>query len=201
MASANSTSDPYANEQWKPIKGYEGFYEVSDHGRVRSVDRVIPHRRSGQLRLKGKIIVQGTDEGRHMFARLCCEGTANQMYVHRLVLEAFVGPCPEGMEGLHWDDDQKNNHLSNLRWGTRSDNISDMKRNGRHFQLKKTHCRRRHKLELPNLVPSVLKEGRRSCLACQRTHSYLGNHPEMKPDFKIISDQYYEAILRSAPAA
>lgn len=201
MASANSTSDPYANEQWKPINGWEGFYEVSDHGRVRSVDRVIPHARSGQLRLRGKIIVQGTDEGGHMFARLCRNGTAKQMYVHRLVLEAFVGPCPDGMEGLHWDDDQKNNHVSNLRWGTRSDNLRDSVRNGRHNHSKKTHCRRGHSLKDPNLVPSVLKEGRRSCLACQRTHSYLRPHPEMKPNFKTISDQYYEKIMRDAPAA
>ena len=53
-------------------------------------------------------------------------------YIHRLVLESFVGKCPLGMECLHFDDDRTNNHLLNLRWGTRKDNIQDRKRNNRH---------------------------------------------------------------------
>jgi hypothetical protein len=52
-------------------------------------------------------------------------------YVHHLVLEAFVGPRPKGMECCHWDDDATNNRLSNLRWGTRLDNMQDRIRNGR----------------------------------------------------------------------
>ena len=48
----------------------------------------------------------------------------------RLVLEAFVGPCPSGMECCHYDDNQRNNVLSNLRWGTKSDNAMDRVRNG-----------------------------------------------------------------------
>jgi len=51
--------------------------------------------------------------------------------VHRLVLEAFVGPCPDGMQGLHWDDDVSNNCISNLRWGTPRENKVDASRNGR----------------------------------------------------------------------
>lgn len=52
-------------------------------------------------------------------------------YVHILVLEAFVGPRPEGMEGCHEDDDPSNNHVSNLKWGTRQDNAKDASRNGK----------------------------------------------------------------------
>lgn len=54
-----------------------------------------------------------------------------KMYVHRLVLEAFTGPCPKGMECLHADDDPTNNHLTNLRWGTHSDNIIASWKSGR----------------------------------------------------------------------
>jgi hypothetical protein len=59
-------------------------------------------------------------------------GRANMRFVHRLVLEAFVGPCPEGMSSsLHHDDDPSNNRLSNLSWGTQKDNYADAVRNGR----------------------------------------------------------------------
>lgn len=54
----------------------------------------------------------------------------------RLVLEAFVGPCPDGMECCHWDDDQNNNVVSNLRWGTKSDNAMDRIRNGKYYDTK-----------------------------------------------------------------
>ncbi len=51
--------------------------------------------------------------------------------VHRLVLETFVGPCPPGLECLHRDGDRANNHIANLRWGTRVENIADTARHGR----------------------------------------------------------------------
>lgn len=59
-------------------------------------------------------------------------GAVVQRYVHRLVLEAFVGPCPDGMECLHADFDTANNRASNLRWGTHLENIGDGVRQGRH---------------------------------------------------------------------
>lgn len=53
-------------------------------------------------------------------------------FVHRLVLEAFVGPCPLGMEGCHNDGNPSNNHVSNLRWDTPKNNSDDKKRHGTH---------------------------------------------------------------------
>jgi hypothetical protein len=58
------------------------------------------------------------------------QGPPHLALVHRLVLEAFVGPCPEGMEGCHNDGNRLNNDLSNLRWGTRSDNRDDARKHG-----------------------------------------------------------------------
>ncbi|KKN85952.1 hypothetical protein LCGC14_0273640 [marine sediment metagenome] len=54
-----------------------------------------------------------------------------RIFVHRLVLLAFVGPCPEGMEGCHTNDVGEDNHLTNLRWGTPAENREDARRNGR----------------------------------------------------------------------
>lgn len=103
------------------VVDYVGYYEVSDHGRIRSVPRrgtrgsvLKPiRRRDGRLRIS-----------------LSRGGKVRDFLVHRLVLTAFVGPCPEGKEGCHWDDDPSNNHLSNLRWDTHSSNVTDKRRNG-----------------------------------------------------------------------
>jgi HNH endonuclease len=55
--------------------------------------------------------------------------------IHTLVLNAFIGPCPPGLEGCHWDDDGTNNKLENLRWDTHSANVLDSVRNGTHARL------------------------------------------------------------------
>lgn len=71
--------------------------------------------------------------GRHLKVTLCAPGKREQRSVHHLVLEAFVGPCPEGLEALHGDGNPTNNDVGNLRWGTRQENVDDMMRHGTHF--------------------------------------------------------------------
>ena len=118
-------------EIWKPVVGYEGKYEVSNLGRVRSIDRIIIKKRATgdfPFTWKGKILRPGPKESGHLTVAI---GRYNSKDVHILVLEAFVGPCPEGHEGLHFDDVATNNVLSNLRWGTRSENLHDAVRNGK----------------------------------------------------------------------
>lgn len=126
-------------ERWLPVVGFAGIYEVSDQGRVRSLDRVQTYQRidqySGRVltirrRHKGRILRPGA-QGKtgHLTVMLGVEEGSRQ--VHALVLEAFVGPCPDGYECCHRDDRAQNNHLSNLRWGTRSDNLHDAVRNGK----------------------------------------------------------------------
>jgi len=102
-------------EMWKPIPGYEGYYEVSNLGRVRSL-------RGGKLlKLNGV---------RYIHVALQIDGVREDRSVHKLVLAAFVGPCPIGMLALHRDDVKKNNVLSNLRYGTAEDNCADATKNG-----------------------------------------------------------------------
>ena len=121
------------SEIWKPIAGHDG-YEVSNLGRVRSLDRTIKRRPSNMqprgaiVRLKGRLISPGTSSSGHSLVML---GRGAPRLVHRLVLEAFIGPCPDGKEALHFDDVKSHNHLENLRWGTRSENLIDMYRNKR----------------------------------------------------------------------
>lgn len=86
--------------------------------------------------------------------------------VHRLVMEAFVGPCPEGLEVLHWDDNPANNHLSNLRYGTRSENVKDRVRNGIHHFASRTHCLRGHEFTLENTYNPPGHPTKRMCRKC-----------------------------------
>jgi HNH endonuclease/NUMOD4 motif len=115
-------------EEWRAVVGHPG-YEVSNHGRVRSLDRVKFYQR-GTLTIKrhhkGKLLSPGTMASGHQFIVL---GRKNGFCVHALVLTAFVGAAPNGMECCHWDDDPANNYIGNLRWGTRTDNLADYERN------------------------------------------------------------------------
>ena len=118
-------------EQWKPVAGFEGLYEVSDFGQVRSLDRTV-RSRGGTRVIPGRIRRPGLmTSGRYLFVPLHRPGEkAENCSVHRLVLEAFVGPCPLGMEALHGRFGSLDNRLSNLRWGTHLENEADKTRDG-----------------------------------------------------------------------
>lgn len=155
-------------EQWRPVVGYEGLYEVSDHGRVYSAPRTVVTTR-GSRKLPGRILAGSKLVSGHrtVFLTIPLSGSTKTVLVHRLVLEAFVGPCPDGQECCHWDDDPTNNRLENLRWATRSENMRDRTRNGRHNNGTKgaTHCKRGHLFDAQNTV--VNAKGYRGCRTCR----------------------------------
>lgn len=162
-------ADDQPIERWLPIPGWEGSYEVSDHGRVRSLDRIVPtsHRRTRMAR--GRILKPGYVRGVHQFVNLSRkrgDGKATSRYVHQLVLEAFVGPCPSGMEVCHWNDDGTDNRLSNLRYASVSENRYDLVRNGKHHNANKSHCIRGHALTGENVYSPP--SGGRQCWTCKR---------------------------------
>lgn len=109
-------------EIWKNVVGYEGFYEVSSYGRVRSVDRVNYRRH-----LKGKMLSQapGGRDGKYKTVQLFdTAGKCKHKYVHQLVAEAFIGKAPDGFQVNHKDENKSNNCASNLEWVTASQNIN-----------------------------------------------------------------------------
>ena len=103
-------------ETWVSIVGYEGLYEISDLGRVRSL----------QIRglLGGIMTATRTNRGYYVIG-LMNDGVKKQHRLHCLVLTAFVGPRPAGMQGCHGRDDKSDNTLSNLRWDTPKSNIAE----------------------------------------------------------------------------
>lgn len=157
-------------EIWLPVVGYEGLYEVSNLGNVRSVDRVVSVRNRwgdvSERRYTGKMLTACASGSGHLVVALYRQGVRTTPNVHRLVLAAFVGPCPDGMECCHWDDDPTNNRLENLRWDTPRANQLDAVRNGRNRQAAQTHCVHGHEFTEGNT--HVLRRGRRQCRACGR---------------------------------
>jgi hypothetical protein len=182
-------------ERWKLVAGFPG-YEVSDLGQVRSVDRTVIYR-DGRRRTYPSVLLTPIPTGLlgHLRVNLGrdAEGVIQRRYVHRIVLEAFVGPCPDGMEGCHGPTGPTDNRLSNLRWDTRSANNHDKAVHGTDHNAMKTMCPRRHGLVAPNLVSwSAQHVGHRQCLACARARAYVQNHPGA--DLQAVSDRYYAAL-------
>lgn len=152
------------SEEWRPVAGYDGQYEVSSMGRVRSHKSGTPRLLAGSLR--------GRPGNQYRAFRLRRGGVWTDHRIHRLVLITFVGPPPAGRpNALHRDDDPKNNRLDNLRWGTLSDNSGDSVSNGTHTQSRKAACPLDHLLAGPNLMPALAQRGGRGCLACNRAMS------------------------------
>lgn len=187
------------SEQWRPIPGYEGIYEVSDQGRVRSLDRVVQTSR-GRWRYRGHVLTPAAKKAGHRFVWLKVGGDKSSRHVHRLVLAAFVGPCPDGMEGCHSDGDPANNRLSNLRYDTHSGNRYDSVRHRTHHQTRKTHCPKGHRLVAPNLRASDARLGRRSCLACDRGRklAHRAKRSGRFYDFVTLADACYAQIMATA---
>lgn len=125
----------HEQEQWLDVVGFEKSYEVSNLGRVRSKDRSWMQRsRLGNMYehcVKGRVLRPGPSNYGHLSVVL---GRGNTRMVHTLVLEAFVGPRPSPKhDARHLDGNPKDNRLSNLSWGTRSENIRDAVRHGTWF--------------------------------------------------------------------
>lgn len=110
------------NEVWKPVAGYEGIYEVSSIGRVRSLSR--PKEGKYSHKVEGRILAQGYNKANGYYSvNLCYKGKHRTSYVHRLVAGAFL-PNPNGLEEVnHKDENKRNNRADNLEWCDRLYNI------------------------------------------------------------------------------
>jgi hypothetical protein len=109
------------NEEWLAIHGYKGTYEVSNLGHVRSLNRIDTH---GQRRI-GKVLRPGSDKDGYRRITLSNGRFRESRKIYHLVLEAFLGPRPDGMHGCHNDGDCRNDQISNLRWDTPTNNQRD----------------------------------------------------------------------------
>jgi hypothetical protein len=143
-------------ESWRPIPGYEGSYEASDLGRIRS----LPRRTT-----RGGILRGSTHQFGYRVVHLSHFGVKQREGVHVLVARTFLGPRPEGQEVRHRDGNPSNNQVSNLRYGTRSENASDAVEHGTHRNTRKRVGDCGHSLTDPS---NLLKRpaGKRDCREC-----------------------------------
>lgn len=157
-------------ERWLPVPGYDDGYEVSDLGRVRSIDRWV-HQSNGVRRLfKGKVLRDRPFPATgHRQVSLKRNSVGETFKVHRLVMMAFVGPRPDGMQVCHNNGIPDDNRLSNLRYDTASANVRDAVRHGTQRNVRKTHCKKGHGFTPENTYTVPTAAGvQRKCRICSR---------------------------------
>jgi len=170
------------NETWRPVVGYDGRYSVSDLGRVRGENRYCTYdgRHGPTTRItRGKVLSQSIDSIGYRTVILSMNAVPKSFRVHRLVLEAFIGPRPDGMVCRHLNDDKADNTLANLAWVTYLENSADAIRNGNPNQhTGKTHCIHGHEFTPENTY--IRTNGNRACRTCLR--QFKKNYHDRKKD-------------------
>lgn len=128
-----------SKERWRDIPDYEGWYRISDRGRLKSVAKVIMRKDGKPYTAKEQIHKPPTYTTGYLMATLYKQGIIERMMIHQLVLLAFIGPCPKGQQCRHLDGDSKNNRIENLCWGTASQDREDQARHGTMYRGEKQH--------------------------------------------------------------
>jgi hypothetical protein len=121
-------------EKWAVIPGYEGFYEVSNYGNVRSLYREVKYGKHGKTIYKGRELKQFVSKNGYFCVKLSNLKGSKTSYVHHLVLRAFIGERPvteQRGEIRHLDGDKTNNNITNICYGTINENAADRMRHAR----------------------------------------------------------------------
>lgn len=113
-------------EEWRQVVGYEGYYEVSSLGRVRSLDRYCYYVNGRVDFIRGQLKSQRPRKDGYMQVNLCRESKKSVALVHHMVFEAFYGPRDRSLDVCHGDGVRSNNTVHNLRQDTRKGNFEDM---------------------------------------------------------------------------
>jgi NUMOD4 motif len=149
------TAEPQGQrEDWRPVPGYEGLYEVSRDGDVRSIPR--PSTAGGLLK-------PGRTKKGYRHVALCKDGRQKTWKVATLVAAAFIGPRPAGLDVCHNDGDSGNDCAGNLRYDARGGNIADQVTHGTHNKSSVDACGK-----CGGPLAWVPSEGRRRCIPCSK---------------------------------
>lgn len=163
-------------EIWKPVPGWEEAYEVSNHGRVRSVTRKVWNGKTMATR-PGRILKGGKKPAGYPYIHFSHDLKQERRYVHELVLTTFVGERPSPAHvARHLNDIPSDNRLENLRWGTESDNMFDQSRNGGNHWKNRDRCKHGHEYTPENTrIRMVGKAQVRVCRECVRLEARKRN--------------------------
>lgn len=179
------------SEEWRDVVGWEGFYEVSNLGEVRSVSgiRVNPHT-SRSYRVTGKILIGRVNRGGYRQVLLAHSQNVFTRTVHKLVAEAFLPNPNNHPMVLHGPNGKLDNSTGNLRWGTAAENAADSVQDGTHPEARKTHCPHGHPYDKRN---TLMNSGHRKCRQCVRTRSATRY-------WKLRNEEIRERLLGGLPA-
>ncbi len=120
-------------EEWKAVVGYEGYYEVSNYGRVKGLNRTIQRSDGRMVTIPERILSPVLDTDGYRQCKLCRDGKYKTVGVHCLVARAFI-PNPDNLEDVnHKNFNRADNHVSNLEWKTHGDNVRYSIEAKRHF--------------------------------------------------------------------
>lgn len=166
------------NEIYKDIRGYEGYYQVSNFGNVRSLDREVI-RSDGKYNFhRGKILKLSDNGSGYLVAQLCKDAVVRGFLVHRLVASEFI-PNAENLPVVnHKDGNTKNNKIDNLEWGTQSYNII----HGLSLHPRIT--------DRTNLMKAISKE-----VYCPETNTTYRSITEASYILKVSADYIHSAML------
>ena len=153
------------DEEWRDIAGYEGAYQVSSLGRVRSLPGWHRGGRVLKLGLSGRVGNQ--------YYNVVLHGRYTKS-VHVLVAEAFIGPRPPKTDVCHNNGNRLDNRVENLRYGTRAENMADRNEHGTNTWAQRTHCKNGHEYTPENTRVTAT---RRWCRACDRERWARKPHP------------------------
>ena len=112
------------DEIWKDIEGFEGYYQASSEGRIRSVDREVAGKAGSVRIIKGKLLKAKMNNRGYLMVHLWKENKHTGFLIHRLVYSVFCGSIPDDMQVNHIDEDINNNRLNNLNLMTCKENIN-----------------------------------------------------------------------------
>lgn len=183
--------------RWLPVLGFEGFYEVSEQGGVRSVARQVVDSRGRLRRLKSRVLSARVHDG-YPYVHLSRGAIGVSRAVHVLLAEAFLGPRPVGHEVRHSDGNRSNCTVGNLAWGTPSENQRDRENHGTSNHKFRKCCDFEHVLEAPNLVETEFAKGYSKCKACNRGRASVHNARVRRGvtlDFRTESDRHYTELF------
>lgn len=145
---------------WGDVVGYEGIYEVSNNGLVRSLDKTIVNSLGRKRLYKGRTIKPFIDKDGYEIVTLSHKGIKKKFKVHRLVAFAFIQNLEEKPEVNHKDGNKRNNHYDNLEWSTGKENTNHAFKTGLNNNKRENHKLSKLKEEDVSEIRKLYKTGK-----------------------------------------